>query len=128
MPRNSEGLRRSARLKKEATMRRAIAALQRMEEQNRNVNFRSLAAEARVSAAWLYSQQELRGKIMRLRMGSPPATPASRDQREVSRRNIVETLRARIKSLEEKNRELKALLELAYGELVSTTEPDGNYG
>ena len=67
MPRNTEGLKRSARLRSKSAMHRALAALQRMDASDREINFRTVAAEAGVSTAWLYSQDELRGLIMRSR-------------------------------------------------------------
>jgi len=45
-------------------MRRTLAALQRMEVSDRDINFRTLAVEARVSTAWLYGQPELRNRII----------------------------------------------------------------
>jgi len=67
MHRDTEGLRRSARLRREEAMQRALIALSRMEGSDREINFRTVAAEARVSTAWLYNQRELRARIMRLR-------------------------------------------------------------
>ena len=46
-------------------LNRALTALDQMEDSDRQINFRTVAAEARVSAAWLYSQQELRTRIVR---------------------------------------------------------------
>jgi len=131
MPRNTEGLKRSARLRSESAMQRALAALQRMDTSEREINFRTVAAEAGVSAAWLYSQQGLRGRIVRSRKPlSNPAPLASprQDRERVSRQNIVATLRLRIKTLEEKNRELMGLLELAYGELALGREKNVSAG
>jgi hypothetical protein len=96
-----------------------------MDASDREINFRTVAAEAMVSTAWLYSQNELRVWIMRSRrimtgVASPVSAP--RDRERVSRQNIVATLRLRIKALEEKNRELTGLLELAYGELALARE------
>jgi hypothetical protein len=48
---------------------------------------------------------------------APPAS-TSLDRERASRQNIVATLRLRIKTLEEKNRELSGRLEIAYGELA----------
>ena len=75
MPRNIEGLKRSARLRSESAMQRALAALQRMEACDREINFRTVAAEAGVSTAWLYSQEELRGRIMRSRRATTDVPP-----------------------------------------------------
>lgn len=131
MTRNTDGLKKSAQLRSESAMQRALAALQRLDDSDREVNFRAVAAEARVSTAWLYSQQELRGRIMRLRRTTTvitPSTSAIRDRERVSRQNMVMTLRLRIKNLEEKNRELTGLLELVYGELASAREQNAPLG
>jgi hypothetical protein len=131
MPRNTEGLKRSARLRSESAMQRALAALQRMDASEREINFRTVAAEAGVSAAWLYGQEGLRGRIVRSRRNTtdvaPPAS-ASRNRERASRQNIVATLRLRIKNLEEKNRELTGLLELVYGELALAREQNASVG
>ena len=131
MPRNTEGLKRSGRLRNESALQRALAARQRMDASDRQINFRTVAAEAWVSTAWLYSQEELRGRIMRSRRAAtdvpPPASP-SRDRERASRQNIVATLRLRIKNLEEKNRELTGLLELVYGKLALAREQNASVG
>lgn len=125
MRRNTDGLKRSAQLRSESAMHRASAALQRMDGSDREINFRTVAAEARVSAAWLYSQEGLRGRIMRSRRTTTdvaPSASASRDRERASRQNVVPTPRLRIRTLEERNRELTGLLELVYGELALARE------
>ena len=109
-------------MRSEQAMERALAALHRMDASDREINFRTVASEAKVSTAWLYGQEQLRVRIMRSRRTTsrlaPPAS-ASQDRERLSRQNIVGTLRLRIKALEEKNRELTTLLEIAYGKLAS---------
>jgi len=123
--RNITGLKQSARLRSEQAMDRALAALHRMDASDREINFRTVATEAKVSTAWLYGQEDLRVRIIRSRKTTsrmvPPAS-ASQDRARLSRQNILATLRLRIKTLEEKNRELTALLELAYGKLALPRE------
>jgi acetaldehyde dehydrogenase (acetylating) len=80
MPRNTEGLKRSVRLRSESTHARAMAALQRMEAADQDINFRAVSSEARVSTAWLYNQQELRDRITRLRKSQSWGLPASPSQ------------------------------------------------
>jgi hypothetical protein len=46
MARNTEGLKRSGRLRSESATQRALAALQRMDASDREINFRTVAAEA----------------------------------------------------------------------------------
>jgi hypothetical protein len=51
---------------------------------------------------------------------------ASQDRERLSKQNIVAMLRLRIKALEEKNRELTTLLELAYGKLALPREKNAS--
>jgi len=98
-----------------------------MEASDQEINFRAVAAEARVSTAWLYGQRELRERIMRLRRSPAPNLLAEteRERREkVSTKNIIATLRLRIRQLEEKNRELTELLEHAYGVIAEARVGD----
>jgi hypothetical protein len=95
-----------------------------MEASDRDINFRAVAAEAKVSTAWLYRQEELRVRIMRSRgattHGVVPSASASQDRERRSKQNNVTTLRLRIKTLEERNRQLTELLERAYGVIAQT--------
>ena len=83
-----------------------------------------MAAEAKVSTAWLYGQEELRVRIMRSRRTTNhrefASASAAQDRERLSRQNIVTTLRLRIEILEERNRELTELLERAYGVIAQT--------
>jgi hypothetical protein len=103
-------------------MERALAAFHRMDASDRSINFRTVAAEAKVSTAWLYRQEELRVRIMRSRRttthGVGPFGSASQDRERLSKQNMLAALR--IKALEEKNRELTELLERAYGVIAQT--------
>ena len=125
MRRNTSGLKQSARLRSEQTMERTLAALDRMAASDRDINFRTVAAEAKVSTAWLYSQEEVRVRIMRSRRTTNrrgiASASAKQDRERLSRQNILTTLRLRIKTLEEKNRELTELLERAYGVIAQTS-------
>jgi hypothetical protein len=49
-----------------------------------------------------------------------PAVSTAQERERLSRQNIVATLRLRIRTLEEKNRELTELLERAYGVIAKT--------
>ena len=71
---------------------------------SQDINFRTVAAEAKVSTAWLYGQEQLRVRIMRARRTANhkvvPSAPAMQDRERLSTQNIVATLRLRIKTLE----------------------------
>ncbi len=119
MVRNLAGLKRSAQSRSNDTMSRATLAIRQMKSEEVEINFRSVATRAGVSTAWLYRTKPMRDKIMKARTTSPAVageTPLSRQRH--SHERIVATLRLRIKSLEDGNRELKDQLEAAYGRLA----------
>ena len=119
MRRNLVGLERSTQLRSKAALERAQNAIRRMQTDEQSINFRTVAAEAGVSTAWLYKTKLLRERIMKLRMVSKPiAENTGKDRRLISQERIIATLRLRVKELEAKNKELKEQLELAYGQLV----------
>jgi hypothetical protein len=127
MHRNIEGLQRSAKHRSKATLEKAQAAIRRMQAEESSINFRTVAAQAGVSTAWLYNTAHLRDRIMKLR--TAPKTSVQNDtnnRRLISQERVVATLRLRIKQLEEKNGELKEELERAYGQL--STQPITGHG
>lgn len=119
MGRNLAGLKRSARSRSENAMQRATAAILLMQSEEAEINFRSVATRAKVSTAWLYGTKSLRDKIMKIRTTSPAGAGENLQQRaRSSHERVVATLRLRIRTLEEINRELKEQLEATYGRLV----------
>jgi hypothetical protein len=119
MVRNMDGLKRSARSRSEDTMQRATTAIILMQSEQVELNFRSVAARAKVSTAWLYGTKSLRDKIMKIRTTSPAAAGEDLQHRQrLSHERVVATLRLRIRTLEETNRELKMQIEAAYGRLA----------
>jgi len=116
---NTQGLERSARSRSEGTMQRATTAILQMKSEEADINFRSVATRAKVSTAWLYRTKSLRDTIMKIRTSSPVAACQNLQFRQrLSHERVVETLRLRIRKLEEINRELKEQLEAAYGRLA----------
>ena len=119
MVRNLAGLKRSARSRSVEAMARATAAIRQMQSEEVEINFRSVASRANVSTAWLYGTKSLRDKIMKARTTSPAvAGEVPQHRQRLSHERIVATLRLRIKTLEDGNRELKEQLEAAYGQLA----------
>jgi Family of unknown function (DUF6262) len=119
MVRNTDGLKRSARSRSDDAMQRATAAILLMQSEEAEINFRSVAARAKVSTAWLYATKFLRDKIVKMRHASAAADGEMPYRRQLlSHERVVATLRLRIKTLEERNRELTEQLEAAYGRLV----------
>lgn len=119
MRKNIDGLRQSAQRRSQTVMEKAQSAIRRMQAEEASINFRTVAARAEVSTAWLYKTKTLRDRIMRLR--SVPKTPVDNDtngRRLISQERVIATLRLRIKQLEVRNGELKEQLERAYGQLA----------
>jgi hypothetical protein len=128
MVRNVEGLKRSARSRSTETMERATAAVRLMHSEEMEINFRSVASRAQVSTAWLYGTKALRAAIMKARHTSPASAGENLQQRQrLSQERVVATLRLRIRTLEEVNRELKEQLEAAYGRLSVVQPKLGHY-
>jgi hypothetical protein len=118
MVRNTDGLMRSARSRSEDATQRATAAILLMQAEEVDINFRSVAARAKVSTAWLYGTKSVRDKIVN-RNTSPVAAGENLQHRQrLSHERVVATLRLRIRTLEEINRELKEQLEAVYGRLA----------
>ena len=64
MVRNTDGLKRNARSRSEDAMQRTTAAILLMLSEETEINFRSVATRAKVSAAWLYGTKAVRDKIV----------------------------------------------------------------
>src|SRR5882672_790982 len=119
MVRNMDGLKRSVRFRSEDATQRATAAILLMQAEEVDINFRSVAARAKVSTAWLYGTKSIRDRIMKIRTTSSAAAGENLQHRQrLSHERVVATLRLRIRTLEEINRELKEQLEAAYGRLA----------
>lgn len=117
---NSRHVVAAARQRAEQTRERAVAALRRMDTTGQRITFDALARQAGVSRSWLYTQDDLRAEIERLRR--PPSatssTPPPQQQRasEPSLLRRLETATARIRSLEADNQQLRDALARALGE------------
>ena len=112
--RNTTGLLRHAQSRRQAAIERTEAAIRLLLQQKRPVNFRSVAAAASVSTAWLYQQETIRKQIERLRdrqiilqSGHKTEVRAS----DASKDSIITALKQRVKKVEAENLELKKQLE-----------------
>lgn len=117
---NSRHLITAARHRSEQTRQRAIAALRRLDATGQPISFDAVARQASVSRSWLYTQQDLRTEIQRLRQRHPAATPAPPPDRqrasELSLLRRLEAATARIRHLEADNQQLRDALARALGE------------
>lgn len=118
---NSSHIIAAARLRSQATRKRAAAALRRMHTAGQAVTFGALAREAGVSRSWLYSQPDLRAEIERLRQrhrhaADGPTIPDRQRASDTSLLRRLELATARISALETDNQRLRQALAEALGD------------
>jgi hypothetical protein len=117
---NSRHLIQAAQRGSQRTRDRALAALRRMDATGQPVSFDALSREARVSRSWLYAQPDLRAEITRLRERSQPRprAPLAPDRQRASAASLLRRLEAaaaRIRQLQDDNRQLRQALAEALG-------------
>ena len=118
---NSHHLIAAAQRRATATRRRALAALQRMDNAGQSISFDALAREAKVSRSWLYTQPDLRAEVERLRDRPDPSSahrrvPDRQRASDASLRQRLEIATQRNRQLEAENRQLREALSVALGE------------
>src|SRR5712691_5325362 len=104
---NTRHILTAARQRTEQTRERVVRTLQQMDAAGQPVTLGSLARQARVSRSWLYTQDDLRGHIERLRRPRAYSTALLRR---------LEATADRIRRLEEENQQLRDALARALGE------------
>jgi uncharacterized protein DUF6262 len=123
---NSHHLAAAARRRSQAAQLRAVAALRHMDNAGTAVTFDSVARQAGVSRAWLYTQPEIRGEIERLRQRTNPTrgqVPDRQRASDASLRQRLETALTRTRDLENDNRRLRTALAEALGQNRSGHQP-----
>jgi hypothetical protein len=116
---NSRHVIAAARRRAEQTRERAIAALRRMDATGQRISFDAVARQAGVSRSWLYTQDDLRAEIERLRRRHPAASPAPPQRQRASDPSLLRRLEAatsRIRQLEADNQQLRDALARALGQ------------
>lgn len=113
-----------------AAQRRHADAHQRAQETIRTahatgqrVSVSALAAQAGVSRAFLYAHPDLAAAARHIASSAPPASGLTRLERssEASLRTKLEALTQRNKELRHENTDLRRRLEIAHGQLRTTT-------
>jgi small-conductance mechanosensitive channel len=117
---NSRHLIAAARRRTERTRRQALRALRRLDATGTPITFEAVAREAGVSRSWLYTQDDLRAEIGRLRERHRPPSPTPRtpDHQRASTASLLRRLEVateRVQRLEQTNRELREALAQALG-------------
>ena len=128
MPDRVDRLREAAQARHEATLRRAITALQRLARRGEPVTFHRVAKTAGVSRSWLYRQPQLRDEITRLRgaaAGRPGTLPSAERATTDSLRQQLSTYRDEISRLRTENQELRDQLARHLGAARATAATTG---
>ncbi|PFL09792.1 DUF6262 family protein [Bacillus thuringiensis] len=106
--------------RKAATSKKVDEAIQRLVRANQNINFNSVASEAGIAKATLYNNQKFRKRIETLRQQQAHSPMPKQIKREMSDSNkdiIIESLKRRIKKVEEENKQLRNQLKVAYADV-----------
>lgn len=123
--RNTDGIKAAAQRKRVAALERTDAAIRELVKAGKAVNFTSVAEAANVSTAWLYEEADIKARIQQLReQGTPKAKSSQAKPRlsDASKDAIVTTLKGRIKTLEQRNRELSQQNEVFGGQVLRVRE------
>lgn len=120
--RNTSAMVAHAHLRKERNLQRVDAAITKLLREHTPVNFNTVAKEAGVSKQYLYTNDQVRGRIEALRdqqreQGVRERAARPLGKTDASKDLIILAKDRRIKELEEEVRRLKKELQVALGKL-----------
>ena len=114
----------------ELTRSKAIQALRELDRAGAPVTFAAVAAAARISRSWLYTQPDIRDQIQRLRTSTSraPGTPVPIGQRstDASLHTRLTAALQRNQALADENARLRRQLARALGDQRTTRTRSGN--
>ncbi len=87
---------------------------------NENINFNSVASEAGVAKATLYNNLVFRERIESLRQQQVTVPTKKQIQRKMNDNNkdaLIDSLKRKIKRLEQENKDLRGQLKVAYADI-----------
>lgn len=119
---NSHHIIEASYCRRQNTLARAQAGLQRLLDAGEPISVARLAHEANVSRSWIYAEPELRAQIEHASTGAASATPApdadrsSQHASAASLRRRIELAQQRIQQLTDDNRRLRDQLARTYGQ------------
>ena len=117
--RNTSGMVKAAKKKREAAIKRTDKAIQQLIKQNQSINFHSVAKAADVSVPWLYKDIEIKERIQQLREQQrlKVKLDEGRKPSSASKDAIIVTLKKKIKQQDEEIKQLREQLKVAYGQV-----------
>lgn len=122
--RNTAGLAKAAKERREATIQRVNLALDQLLKENKKVNFNTVAKVANVGKPWLYKEDDIRKRIEMLREqtrvnSQTKTTNQTYKTSDKSKDNLIVMLKERTRKAEAENKALKQKIEVLYGQLCS---------
>ncbi|MGG0731043.1 DUF6262 family protein [Bacillus paramycoides] len=106
--------------RKAITHKKVDEAIQRLVRAKQDINFNSVANEAGVSKATLYNTEKLREQIEALRQQQikrPGGKQMKLEMNESNKDAIIESLKRKIKRIEQEKKELREQLKVAYAQV-----------
>ena len=107
--RNTDGIKRTAQKKREATFQKVEEGIQQLIKDQAIINFNTVSKASGVSKAWLYREPTVKSRIEHLRQqsGSKKKTLPTHRASDSSKDAVIRTLKERIKKLDAENKELR---------------------
>jgi hypothetical protein len=119
---NTEPLLRSIEDKKQKAKQKVESTIKEMIKQKEKINFNSVSAKSGVSKPFLYKYSDIRSRIETLRKQEEKLdTPnqVKRNMTEQSKDVIIESLRKKIKHLEDENKKLNERLKVDWAAIYN---------
>ena len=110
---NTAHLTRAVQARQIDTRRKAISALENLEEQHERLTVSALAAAAGVARSWIYTQPDL---LQRIRQQDTPTPRRPTVATDNSWQHRLKTAQARIRELTSENEQLRRQLAAAHGQ------------
>jgi hypothetical protein len=121
---NSSCLAQANARRHQAALSAARHAIEQLQRQGKPVNFSAIAQSAGVSRGWLYSQDQIRDLIGRLRRLDPPAARVTAQRASAeSLRQRLDAARSEITRLRAENHSLREQIARHIGLQRSGTQP-----
>jgi excinuclease UvrABC ATPase subunit len=122
--RNTTGLARAAKERREETAKRVESAIKLLVKEKKAINFNSISKIANVGKPWLYKEDAVRKQIEHLRdktrfIDDHVQTYSSNKATKKSKEHIIQMLKDRVHKLEDENKKLHEQVETLYGQFYT---------
>ncbi|MDT2643396.1 DUF6262 family protein [Enterococcus dongliensis] len=107
--------------RREETIEKVEQAIHYLEATKQPVNFSRIAKQAGVGKSTLYSIPEIKERIIIFRKKSLGKNYTQRIKKEQNK-EIIQSLKRKIRSLETENKELKNQIKYIYGQVFESTD------